>query len=162
MRPRRAPGLGSGPCTRSGPYPAPRSPRCCGGGDAARPPVGRPRLRPLASGRRPNSARSARPSARRPEATVSRAGKGPRAHAAAGPTVTRALSALLSSGQIGQATYKKDYAIYTAAKRSLGLLSGTRRAELGAVLANVQAIAAAGLLSASRLAAVFLTLERNR
>jgi hypothetical protein len=88
--------------------------------------------------------------------------KRPRAHAAAGPTVTRALSSLLSSGQIDQATYKKDYAIYTAAKRSYGRLSGTRRAELGAVLANTQSIAAAGLLSASRQAAVFLTLEKNR
>ena len=67
-----------------------------------------------------------------------------------------------SSGQISEAVYRKDYAIYTAAKRSLGQLSGTRRAELGAVLANIQAIAAAGQLSASRQAAVFLTLERNR
>ena len=87
---------------------------------------------------------------------------GVRAHAAAGPTVTRALSSLLGSGQISQATYRKDYAIYTAAKRSFGRLSGTRRSELGAVLANTQAIAAAGLLSASRQAAVFLTLEKNR
>jgi hypothetical protein len=76
--------------------------------------------------------------------------------------VTRALSSLLSSGQIDRATYNKDYAIYTAAKRSYGRLSGTRRSELGAVLANTQAIAAAGLLSASRQAAVFLTLEKNR
>ena len=67
-----------------------------------------------------------------------------------------------SAGQISEATYRKDYAIYTAAKRSLGRLSGTRRAELGAVLANTQAIAAAGQLTASRQAVVFLTLEKNR
>ncbi|MFI4951261.1 MAG: D-glucuronyl C5-epimerase family protein, partial [Caulobacterales bacterium] len=87
----------------------------------------------------------------------------PRARMAArGPTVSAALAALLHSGAITEAVYAKDYAAYTAAKRSLGRLSGTRRLELGAVLANVQAIAAARQLSATRQAAVFLTLERNR
>ncbi len=90
------------------------------------------------------------------------AAKGPRAHAAAGPTVTRALSTLLSSHQITEAVYRKDYSIYTSAKRALRRLSGTRRAELGAVMANTQAIAAAGQLTASRQAAVFLTLDNNR
>ncbi len=86
------------------------------------------------------------------------------AHRAArrGPTVSAVLKSLLRSGAVGQATYGHDYAVYLAAKRSLAHLSGTRAAELGAVLANVQAIAASGQLSASRLAAVFLTLERNR
>jgi D-glucuronyl C5-epimerase C-terminus len=84
------------------------------------------------------------------------------AHAAAGPSVTRALSSLLGSGQISEATYHKDYEAYVAAKRSLQRLSGTRREELGAVMANTQAIAAAGQLTASRQAAVFLTLEKNR
>ncbi len=88
--------------------------------------------------------------------------RGPQAHAAAGPTVTRSLSSLLSSGQITEAVYKKDYGIYAAAKRSLGRLSGTRRSELGVVLANTQAMAAAGQLTASRQAAVFLTLEKNQ
>ena len=87
-----------------------------------------------------------------------------RATAAAthGPTVTRVLQGLLHNGAISETTYRADQAIYTAAKRSLGRLGGTRRAELGAVLANVQAIAAAGQLSASRAPSVFLTLERNR
>ncbi len=97
-----------------------------------------------------------------PRRAGGRALKGPRAHAAAGPTVTRALSAMLASDQISEAVYRKDYLAYTAAKRSLGKLSGTRRAELGAVLANTQAIAAAGQLTASRQASVFLTLEKNR
>jgi hypothetical protein len=89
--------------------------------------------------------------------------RGPRAHAAgAGPTVTRALSTLLRSGAITEAVYRKDYAAYVAAKRSVGRLSGTRRSELAAVLANVQAIAAAGELSASRQAVAFLTLEKNQ
>jgi hypothetical protein len=87
-----------------------------------------------------------------------------RAHTAAshGPTVTRALSTLLKSGSITTAVYKQDYAVYTAAKKSLAKLSGTRRIELGAVLANVQAMAAAGELTATRSPTVFLTLERNR
>ncbi|HWX75404.1 MAG TPA: D-glucuronyl C5-epimerase family protein, partial [Solirubrobacteraceae bacterium] len=49
-----------------------------------------------------------------------------------------------------------------AAQRSLGKLAGTRRSELSAVLENVRAIAAEGLLSSSRAPALFLTLERNR
>ena len=87
-----------------------------------------------------------------------------RAHAAShrGPTVSRILLSLRASGAIAPADYNRYYAAYLAAKHSLGHLSGTRRTELGAVLANVQAIAAAGELTASRLPAVFLTLERNR
>jgi len=82
--------------------------------------------------------------------------------AAHGPSVSGALAGLLGGGAITQAVYQQDYAAYTAAKRSLGKLSGTRRSELGAVLANVQAIAAAGQFIPSRLPALFLTLERNR
>jgi hypothetical protein len=87
-----------------------------------------------------------------------------RAHAAGhrGPTVSRVLLSLRASGAIAASDYSRYYAAYVAAKHSLGNLSGTRRTELGAVLANVQAIAAAGELTASRLPAVFLTLERNR
>jgi D-glucuronyl C5-epimerase C-terminus len=87
-----------------------------------------------------------------------------RGHASAGrpPSVVGALQSLLRGGTITQAVYQQDYARYLAARRSLGRLSGTRRTELGAVLANVQAIAAAGGLTASRLSALFLTLERNR
>ena len=89
-----------------------------------------------------------------------------RAHAAAaarrGPTVSAALASLLHAGAIAEAAYRQDYATYVAAKSALAKLSGTRKAELGAVLANVQAIAAAGELTSSRLPAVFLTLERNR
>jgi hypothetical protein len=79
-----------------------------------------------------------------------------------GPTVTAVLKSLLRGGATSEAVYRHDYAVYVAAKHSLAHLGGTRAAELGAVLANVQAIAASGQLSASRLAAVFLTLERNR
>jgi D-glucuronyl C5-epimerase C-terminus len=88
----------------------------------------------------------------------------PRGHAASvrGPSVSRALAALQRSGAIDEETYKRDYGAYVAAKRSLAHLSGTRRTELGAVLANLQAMAAAGRLTPSRLPVLFLTLERNR
>jgi D-glucuronyl C5-epimerase C-terminus len=78
------------------------------------------------------------------------------------PSVSAALESLLHGAAITAATYHQDYTAYVAAKDSLRKLSGTRRAELGAVLANVQAIAAAGELIPSRLPALFLTLERNR
>jgi hypothetical protein len=83
------------------------------------------------------------------------------APASHGPTVSRALQALLRGGAITEAVYGQDYATYAAAKRSLAKLSGTRAAELGAVLADIQAMAAGGELIPSRLPALFLTLERN-
>ncbi len=91
-------------------------------------------------------------------------GRPVRARAAAGhgPSVAAALSSLLRSGQISEAVYKHDLSVYTAAKRSLGRLSGTREAELGAVMANVQAMASSGYLTASRQAVIFLTLEKNQ
>jgi hypothetical protein len=77
-------------------------------------------------------------------------------------TVTAALRSLRSSNAIGEAEYARYAGAYAAATRSLGRLSGTRRVELGAVLANLQAIAAAGEFTPTRLPALFLTLERNR
>jgi hypothetical protein len=72
------------------------------------------------------------------------------------------MRSLLHGGAITEATYHQDYSAYLAAKSSLGRLSGTRKEELGAVLANLQAMAGAGELIPSRLPALFLTLERNR
>jgi D-glucuronyl C5-epimerase C-terminus len=86
----------------------------------------------------------------------------PAAAVAAHPTVTAALQRLQRSGAIGAAEYAQYRSTYVAAKRSLGKLGGTRREELGAVISNVQAIAAAGGFTASRLPALFLTLRRNR
>jgi D-glucuronyl C5-epimerase C-terminus len=89
--------------------------------------------------------------------------RGPsRARAARGPSASAVLLRLHAAGAISEAVYRQDYGALVAAKRSLRRLSGTRQAELGAVLANIEAIAAAGGLSPSRLAALFLTLERNR
>ena len=95
-------------------------------------------------------------------AHTAHAASAPRAHAASGPTVTAALQSLQRSGQITPALYAKYTSAYIAAKRSLGRLSGTRRAELGAVMSNVQAMAASGYFIASRLPVIFLTLENNR
>lgn len=57
---------------------------------------------------------------------------------------------------------RSDRRAYLQALSSLRALSGTRYSELSAVLANVQEIAAAKGLTPSRLAALFLTIERNR
>ncbi len=81
--------------------------------------------------------------------------------AAAKPTVPAALQSLQRSGAL-TATLDTQYtSTYARAASTLKKLSGTRRAELGSVIANVQQIAAAREFSASRLPALFLTLERN-
>ena len=77
-------------------------------------------------------------------------------------SVTAALQQLQKSGAITPATYTKYQGAFSAAKSSLRKLSGTRAAELGAVMANVEAMAAANQLIPSRLPVVFTTLERNR
>lgn len=73
-----------------------------------------------------------------------------------------ALDALLGSGQIDQAEHDADTAVVKRALRAYRKLKGTRRTELGAVLANADAMATAGSLTPSRLEAVFLTIDRNR
>jgi hypothetical protein len=76
--------------------------------------------------------------------------------------VTAALSGLKNGGAISEAAYRQYAGTYAAANSSLRRLSGTRRAELAAVIANTQQLAAAGQLTPTRLPVVFLTLERNR
>lgn len=95
----------------------------------------------------------------RPARAQRAAAKAPAQH---GPSVSAVLQGLLSSAQITAPTYSADYAAYVQAKRSLATLKGTRHGELAAVIANLQAMAGAGELSASRLGEAFLTLERNR
>ena len=82
---------------------------------------------------------------------------------AAQPTVRAALQrpAAQRADHAGRCTQNYTGA-YSAAKRSLGRLSGTRRAELGAVMGNVAGDGRRRLLHASRLPVIFLTLERNR
>jgi hypothetical protein len=77
-------------------------------------------------------------------------------------TVSSVLQQLERGGAITEAAYAQYAGAYSAAVRSLARVRGTRAVELGAVLANVRAMAAANLLTPSRLPAVFLTLERNR
>jgi hypothetical protein len=81
---------------------------------------------------------------------------------ARGPSVTAALSSLKSSGAITEAAYRQYAGAYAAANSSLKKLSGTRRAELAAVIANTQGMAAAGAFTPTRLPVIFLTLEKNR
>jgi len=87
--------------------------------------------------------------------------RAPAARAAA-RSVTATLQGLERSGAIAEAAYRQYSSAYIAAVRSQSRLAGTRAEELGGVLANVRAIAAAGELTPSRLPALFLTLERNR
>jgi hypothetical protein len=84
------------------------------------------------------------------------------AQAAKGPTVRGELQRLQASGQLDAATaagYRKSY---ISAKATLKKLSGFRRVQLTAVVANVEAVAADRLFTPTRLPAVFLTLQRNR
>lgn len=85
-----------------------------------------------------------------------------RARLASSRVLPNTLTRLRRAGAIGEAEYLRYAGVLTAAQHTLGRLGGTRAVELGSVLANIQAIAAAGALSPSRLPSLFLTLERNR
>jgi hypothetical protein len=82
--------------------------------------------------------------------------------AAKGPTVRGELQRLQTAGAIDGLTADGYRKTYTSAKATLKKLSGFRRVQLKAVLANVDATAAGNLFISSRLPAVFLTLQRNR
>jgi hypothetical protein len=94
--------------------------------------------------------------------TPAYAGGRSRSHANRVVTVTAALQRLESSGAIAHTAYLQYQHAFAAAKSSLRRLSGTRREELAAVLANVERMANKGQLIVSRLAVVFTTVERNR
>lgn len=78
------------------------------------------------------------------------------------PTVAGELARLEATGQLDAATAAGFRATYADARRTLKKLSGYRRIQLAAVLANTEAMAAAKLFTPTRLPAVFLTLQRNR
>jgi hypothetical protein len=84
------------------------------------------------------------------------------ATAAKGPTPRAEIKRLAAAGSItpAQATAYRDS--YDAARRTLTKLKGFRHAQLGAVVANVDAAARRHQLAPTRLPAVFLTLQRNR
>jgi hypothetical protein len=79
-----------------------------------------------------------------------------------GRATREALDTLLARGQIDQAARDTRAGTLTEALAAYKALTGTRRTELGAVLATTDEMAAAGRLTPSRLEPVFLTLERNR
>ena len=102
-----------------------------------------------------------------PSARVTAAGHGPPRKAKRKPkpkrppATLRALARLVTSGAIGAPVYNQDVAIYKAALRVDGKLSGTRRRELAAVIANVDRMASTSSFTPDRLAPIFLTLQRN-
>ena len=98
-------------------------------------------------------------------AAPARAGRsaGERVQAAARRrTVRGELARMLTAGAIDQATHDSRRATYADAQRMLRKLRGARRAAMGAVLRNLNAVAARGDLTVSRLPALFETVARNR
>ena len=77
-------------------------------------------------------------------------------------TVRGELARMLAAAEIDQATHDLDRGIYANALTLRRKLSGARRNALGAVLRNVEHVAAAGGFTATRLPALFETIKRNR
>ncbi len=86
---------------------------------------------------------------------------GPEARAAGGD-VTTELARLFHTHQIDRTAYMHYSGSFQDALETSRRLTGTRAAELEAVIENLHRIAAAGLLTPSRLPALFLTLQVNR
>jgi len=78
------------------------------------------------------------------------------------PTVAAALRRALLARHVTRAEHDRLRADYDAARRARDRLTGLRRAELGAVVGAVEALAAAHRLTAGRFEPVFLGLRRNR
>jgi len=103
----------------------------------------------------------ARSAARAPRSSTT----GLRAQAAARAlkrTVRGELARMLAAAAIDQATHDTHRATYADAQRLLRKLRGARRAAMGAVLTNLDQVAARGDLDASRLPELFETVARNR
>ena len=77
-------------------------------------------------------------------------------------TVISELARLDTAGQITQAQYNGYRAAWNSALGTERRLHGTRKAQLQGVTQNLQAMAAGGFITPSRLPALFLTLARNR
>src|SRR4051794_13126988 len=106
-------------------------------------------------------AHSLSPSETFPAVRTIRAGRTAARAAAAKRSVRGELERLLASGQIDQPTYAERRAALDDAKRTAKRLTGRRKLELAAVVQSLQDVAARGQLTASRLAPLFLTLQRN-
>jgi hypothetical protein len=83
------------------------------------------------------------------------------ATAAERPTVAGALERLVAEGTLAPADADAHRAAYDDAKATVAKLVGTRRAELNGVVSDLDDMAARGQLTASRVPALFLTLQRN-
>jgi hypothetical protein len=79
----------------------------------------------------------------------------------AGRQTRDAIDALLAQGAIDQPTRDARQAELRSALRAYKALSGTRHLQLGAVIANSDAMAAAGQLVPGRLGPVFATIDAN-
>jgi D-glucuronyl C5-epimerase-like protein len=86
----------------------------------------------------------------------------PPAPAAGQGTVPGELRRLLAAGAISPERHDGWRAAWDDAVRTHRRLDGARRRALGAVLSNTRSVAAAGLLTPTRGAALLLTVQRNR
>src|SRR5439155_13421926 len=78
-----------------------------------------------------------------------------------GPTVRRALRDAFTEATITRDQYVEYRDTYAAARSARSRLSGSRRAELSAVIKNLERISRANLLNPSRMPALFLIVKRN-
>ena len=76
-------------------------------------------------------------------------------------SVRKALRRAYDRGSIDRETYSGYSDVYSRAKSAWHRLGGNRKRELGAVITTVNALAARGQLTPSRMAPVFLELQRN-
>ena len=77
-------------------------------------------------------------------------------------TVRGELARLLAEGQIDQATHDAHRRTFNLARKAYKNLTGARKTALGGALENAEIVAATGQLTPTRLAPLFLTVERNR
>jgi hypothetical protein len=82
-------------------------------------------------------------------------------HKRPAPTVRSVLRQMKARGQITAAAYSNYSSQFNSALATEKRLSGTRATELAAITENLHGIAAAGMLTPSRLPALFETLARN-
>jgi D-glucuronyl C5-epimerase C-terminus len=77
-------------------------------------------------------------------------------------TVRTVLTRLIHKQAISATNYQRYLNSFNSALNAMRRLRGTPATELGAVITNLHNIAAAGLLTPSRLPVLFMTLDRNR
>ena len=85
----------------------------------------------------------------------------PAAEAAKRPTVAGELERLAAEGSLSPENAQADRALYDGARARLKTVTGTRRAELGGVVKDLEDMAARNQFAPTRIPALFLTLRRN-